>query len=296
MNKGILAGLSAFFLWGILPVYWKALKLVPSMEILCHRILWSLVFLMIVIHFRHQKSWYSTMKANPKHGLIYLASSFLISVNWFIYIWSVNAGYIVESSLGYFINPLVNVVLGVVFLRESLRRGQWVAVGLAAIGVIWMTWQYGQVPWIALTLAFSFGSYGLIRKMGPLHALNGLAIETTILLPPVLSYLVFLEVTGRGSFLNGNFSTIMLLLGAGLVTAIPLVLFATAVKLVQLSTVGIMQYLAPTLQLLVGVLIYHEDFSPARFQGFLIIWIALIIYSADSLVAHRSKRIYLKKV
>jgi len=289
MNRGVLAGIGAFVLWGILPIYWKEFSGISAMEILCHRIIWSFLLLQLILKYRGQDSWIKKLKSRPRTMLIYLGTAMLIGSNWYIYIWAVHSGYIVETSLGYFINPLVNVLLGVIFLHESLRRAQWVAVGIATFGVIWITLNYGEFPWIALVLAFSFGLYGLFRKTGPLHSMDGLTGETSFLLIPVISYLVYLEINGQSGFIHSGLKNSVLLIGSGLVTAVPLLLFAKAVRSIPLSTVGIIQYLAPSLQLMVGVLIYHETFDRTRLIGFSIIWVALLIYTMDSLQAHRQK-------
>jgi chloramphenicol-sensitive protein RarD len=236
---------------------------------------------------RRRWAWLKTAVHTPRTILLFIASATLLSVNWFVYIWGVNAGFIVETSLGYFINPLASVLMGVFFLGETLRRGQWVTIGLAASGVIYLTVQYGALPWIALTLATSFGLYGLIRKTAPLGSLEGLSLETALMFVPALGYLIYLEVAGTAAFGHVDGKTTLLLAFAGVATAVPLLLFAAGARLIKLATIGILQYIAPTIQFLIGVLIYHEPFSLDRLVGFSLIWLALIIYSGENIWFNR---------
>jgi chloramphenicol-sensitive protein RarD len=208
-------------------------------------------------------------------------------VNWLVYVWGVNAGFIVETSLGYFINPLISVLLGVLFLRERLRITQWIPVGLAAVGVIYLTVTYGRLPWIALSLAFSFGIYGLVKKLAPLGSLYGLTLETALVFPISLIYLGFVETTGAGAFLHQGLLTDILLIGTGVVTSIPLLMFASAARQIPLTMIGILQYIAPTLQFLIGVYLYHEPFDQSRLVGFSLVWLALIIFWAENYFASR---------
>jgi chloramphenicol-sensitive protein RarD len=219
----------------------------------------------------------------------YLAAAVLLSVNWFVYVWSVNAGFIVETSLGYFINPLVSVLLGVVFLRERLRRWQWVAVALATAGVLYLAWSYGAPPWIALTLAFTFGTYGLVKKVAPLGSLNGLTLETGMLALPAVLYLIYEDIMGRGAFLRGGPLSDGLMAGAGLVTMVPLLMFVSAARRIPLSLLGILQYMAPTLQLLIGVMVYGEAFTRTKAVGFGVVWASLVIFGIDGLIAARRR-------
>jgi chloramphenicol-sensitive protein RarD len=218
---------------------------------------------------------------------IYLIASLLIGINWLTYVWAVNAGHIVETSLGYFINPLLSVLLGLIVLRERLRPAQWLPVGIACIGVAYLTIQFGQLPWIALVLAFTFGFYGLVKKLAPLSSLHGLTLETGILLIPAVVYLVFVEWTGAGAFLHTGFLSDLLMIGAGLVTTIPLLMFASAAKQIPLTMIGVLQYLAPTIQFLIGVLVYKEEFDSSRLIGFSIVWLALIIFWLENYWASR---------
>ncbi|MBI5564707.1 MAG: EamA family transporter RarD [Chloroflexi bacterium] len=287
MNKGLWYGIGAYGLWGLFPIYWKWLHHVPAIELIAHRIIWSFVALVIVLALMRQWRSFRVEIAKPRVLRLYVLAAVLIGINWFVYVWAVNQGYIVETSLGYFINPLLNVLIGVIILREKLRPAQWVPIGLAAAGVLYLTLLYGSLPWIALTLAFSFGLYGLVKKLAPLSSLHGLTLETGVLLLPMAGYLIFAEVNGQGVFLHTDLVSNLLMLGAGPVTVIPLLLFASAVRRVPLSTMGILQYLAPTLQFLLGVLVYGEAFSSAQFVGFGLVWLALIVYTAENLWQRR---------
>jgi chloramphenicol-sensitive protein RarD len=284
VNKGILYGLAGYFLWGVFPIYWKLLQKVAPLEILFHRMLWSLVFVIIILAIKKQWSWLKIIKQQPKIIWIFVLTAALLSLNWFTYIWAVNNGFIVEASLGYFINPLLNVALGVIFLKERLRLGQTLAIVLAIAGVIYLTVNYGAFPKIALILAFCFAFYGLLRKTAPLGSLEGFSIETTIFAVPALTAIIYFETTQQGTFLHGDPLRTILLIFAGAVTAIPLLLFSAAARRVTLMALGILQYIAPTLQFLIGVLVYAEPFNRTRFIGFCIIWTALAIYTFESLL------------
>ncbi|MBN1149459.1 MAG: EamA family transporter RarD [Anaerolineales bacterium] len=290
MNRGILYAASAYLLWGFLPVYWKALQSVPATQILSHRIVWSMVFLAALIAWKRDWARLRQAIAAPKTLLAGFLAACLLAVNWLTYIWGVNAGFVVETSLGYFINPLVNVMLGVIFLRERLRPWQWLPVGLAAAGVAYLTLTYGSLPWIALTLAFTFGLYGLIKKLASLGALTGLALETGILFGPALLYLLYLGSQGVGAFSSQGAPIDALLAATGVVTAFPLLLFGMGARRIHLSTLGILQYIAPTCQLFLGVLVYGEPFTPARLVGFGLIWAALIFYSVEGYTVQRKSK------
>ncbi len=286
MNKGILNGVAAYALWGFFPIYWKLLQDVPAAQLLGHRIGWSFLLLMAIIFLRRQwEDFRSTL--NMRTFRVYLIAALLIGVNWLTYVWAVNAGFIVETSLGYFISPLLSVSMGVIFLRERLRTAQWIPIALAAIGVLYLTFAYGRLPWIALLLAFSFGFYGLTKKLAPLGSVFGLTLETGILFLPAVLYLTWTEVGGTGAFLHSGVGAGLLMIGAGLVTTVPLLLFASAAKQIPLSMIGILQYLAPTIQFLIGVLVYKEPFDQARLIGFGIVWLALIIFWVESYMANR---------
>jgi chloramphenicol-sensitive protein RarD len=283
MHAGMLYAALAYVLWGVFPVYFKALHEVPADEILVHRVLWSLAFVLVVLAWRRQWSWLGNAIRQPKVLAGFAASALILSSNWFIYIWAVNSGHVLDASLGYFINPLVNVTLGFVFLHERLRPAQWLAVALAACGVAWLTWQSGHLPWVALLLATTFGAYGLLRKTASLGPLEGLTLETLILFPLALCYLIMLIVTNHNSFLSVGASSQWLLAAAGPITAIPLLLFAAGARRIPMSMLGLMQYISPTLQLLLGVWLYKEPFGGARLAGFILIWTALLVYSLEGL-------------
>ncbi len=287
MKPGTLAALIAYILWGLLPVYWKAVEHVPAQEILSHRIVWSLVVTLGLLVLRRQWAWLKQAARQPKSLLPYGGAAALLTINWFVYIWANNNGHIVEASLGYFINPLVNVLLGVLFLRERMRAWQWVAVGLAFIGVSYLALNFGQAPWIALTLAFSFGFYGLIHKTGTLESVQGLNVETALMFLPAFGYLAYLASRGVGAFGQASVGATLLLGLAGFVTAIPLILFAYGARRVQLTTLGVLQYFAPTLQFLLGVVVYGESFTQARLIGFSLIWVALLLYTAEGIITQR---------
>ncbi len=289
MNKGILYAAGAYLLWGLLPLYWKALHNVPSSQIVAHRLVWSLVFVGLVLTARRNWGWLGKAIRQPRVLLIFALSGALLTVNWLVYIWGVNAGFIVETSLGYFINPLVNVLLGYVFLKERLRPLQWGALAVALAGVLYLTFSYGAFPWIALTLAFSFGFYGLIRKTAALNSAEGLFVETAVLFLPALGFLLFHELRGTGVLGHVDATTTLLLIGAGAATSIPLILFAAGARRVTLTSLGLLQYIAPTMQFLIGVLIYGEPFGMGRVVGFGLIWLALVLYTAESLIARRRR-------
>ncbi|NOY99276.1 MAG: EamA family transporter RarD [Chloroflexi bacterium] len=288
MSKGIWYAIGAYVTWGLFPVYWKLLKRVPAVQLIGHRIGWS--FLMLFAAILLTKRWQAFRSAalTPRVLRIYVVEAALIGSNWLIYVWAVNSGFIVETSLGYFINPLLSVLLGVIFLHERLRPMQWLPIGLAAAGVLYLTISYGSLPWIALTLAFTFGIYGLIKKTASLGAFYGLTLETGILFLPALAYLIFSEVTGQGVFLHGGVASDVLLVGAGLVTTVPLLMFASAARSIPLSLVGILQYIAPTLQFLLGVLVYKEPFTHDQVIGFGMVWVALIIFGVEGWVSSRA--------
>jgi len=287
MNKGILNGLAAYAMWGFFPIYWKYLHNVPALQVIGHRIGWSFILLTIFIVLSRQWNDFRSAALHPKVIGIYAIASVLLSINWLVYVWGVNAGFIVETSLGYFINPLLSVSLGVLFLRERLRPAQWIPVGIAALGVIYLTAIYGRLPWIALSLAFSFGFYGLVKKLAPLGSLYGLTLETGIVFPIALVYLLVVEFSGTGSFFHADALTNTLLIGAGVVTTIPLLMFASAARQIPLSVVGLLQYIAPTLQFLIGVFLYKEPFDRAHFIGFAIVWVALIIFWVENYLSRR---------
>ncbi len=284
----VYAGL-AFFCWGLFPLYFHTIKDVPSMEILVHRVLWCMLFLIAVLTFRRQWGWLASMRERPKVVGSFVLSSIFLSGNWFVYIWAVNNDHVLDASLGYFINPLVNVMLGYLLLKERLRAMQWAAIALAACGVLWLAILAGHVPWIALILAFSFGLYGLMRKTAALGALEGLAFETIMLLPMAVAYMTWLAMHGESVFINTTAdSTRWLLIAAGPITAIPLLLFAAGARRISLSLLGVLQYVAPTMVFITGVWLFDEPFSQQRLIGFILIWSALVVYAGEGLWRQRA--------
>ncbi|MGZ8293837.1 MAG: EamA family transporter RarD [Telluria sp.] len=284
MRTGVLSAALAFLCWGLFPLYFHALNDVPPAQIMVHRVVWSLLFLMIVLTARRQWKWVGPLMRQPKVVASFAVSALLLSGNWLLYIWAVNNGHVIESSLGYFINPLVNVMLGYLVLKERLRRGQWAAIALAAAGVAWLAWDAGRMPWIALVLAASFGLHGLMRKTAALGALEGLSFETMLLFPFALGYVVWLTMNGDNAFINtASSSTRWLLVAAGPITAIPLLLFAAGARKIPLSVLGLLQYIGPTIQFALGIFLFHEAFTSGKLVGFLMIWSALALYAAEGL-------------
>ena len=292
MQLGLLCAATAYVLWGIFPLYFKLLAGVPALEILMHRMLWSLGFLALVLSARGQWRWLGNVLHQPRLLAGFTASALLLAGNWFLYIWSVNHDRVIDASLGYFITPLVNVMLGYLVLGERLRHMQWAAILLAAAGVIWLALQGGHPPWIGLALAATFGTYGLLRKTARLGPLEGLSLETLLLCPLALGYLGWLTWSGQNTFAAVPVSTRWLLVAAGPITAIPLLLFAAGARRIPLATLGLLQYIGPTITLLLGVLLFHETFGGARLAGFAVIWSALVLYSVDGLwLAWRQREI-----
>jgi chloramphenicol-sensitive protein RarD len=289
MNRhGVLSAVGAYTLWGILPVYWRSIQTVPAFEVLCHRTVWSFAFVALLLTWRGQWAWLRQAGKRPATLMLFLGSACVLALNWFIYIWAVNAGHILDASLGYFINPLISVLLGLLFLGERLRLWQWAAIGIAGCGVVFLTWGYRAFPWIALSLAVTFGFYGLLRKIAPLGALEGLWLEMAVLFLPALAALLYLERLGAASFWRAGTRTSILLGLTGVVTAVPLVWFAYGARRVTLATVGILQYIAPTLQFALGVWVYGESFTRTRMVGFGAIWIALLMYSLEGVLHRRT--------
>jgi len=287
MKNGMLAALGAYTCWGLLPAYWKAIEHVPAPEILSHRVVWSLIVVLVLLTVQRRWDWLRTAFRKPVILVPFVGTAALLTINWLTYIWANNNGHIVETSLGYFINPLVNVLLGVIFLRERMRPWQWAAVGLAFAGVAYLTISFGRLPWIALTLALSFGFYGLIRKTASLESVQGLTVETGLMFLPAVAFLALIGAKGSGSFIQAGPLTTALLALAGIVTAIPLIMFAYGARHVQLTTLGVLQYVAPTLQFLLGVVVYGESFTQARLIGFSLIWTALAVYSVEGYLTHK---------
>jgi chloramphenicol-sensitive protein RarD len=287
-TTGLWIAAASFVAWGLMPLYWHLLKAVPSLQIVLHRIAWSAVFVCGWLILRQGSSWLRGVLAQPRLAAMLAASGMLIAFNWGLYIWAVNAGHVVETSLGYFINPLLNVVIGVLFLRERLSLPQWLSVGIAATGVLWLTFNYGSFPWIALALAGSFALYGVIRKLAAVDSVVGMGVESAYLFLPALAWLLWNESHGAGGFGAGYGVWLSaLLVASGVLTALPLVGFSFAVRRIPLSTVGLMQYIAPTLQFLIGVFAFHEPFDRDRAIGFVFIWVALAIFASDGLLRAR---------
>jgi chloramphenicol-sensitive protein RarD len=289
---GLLAAIAAFTIWGVLPLYMKPLHALPALEIMAHRIVWSCLLVFAWLAWRGDVGAVRTALANPGTRYRLMVTAVLISINWLIYVWSIAHGHVIDASLGYFINPLLNVVLGVLVLGERLNTMQKFAVGLATAGVLYLAIVAGRPPWIALVLAASFGGYGLIRKVVKVEAVPGLATETLLLTPFALTFLLWMETQGTGAFGHDAPHINVLLLGSGLVTALPLALFAYGARLIPLSTVGLVQYIGPTLQFLLGVVVFKEAFSVERGIGFVFIWTALAVYAGDGLWRSRKQMPY----
>ncbi len=286
-SLGLFFGIGAYVFWGLFPLYWPLLKPANPLEIVSHRAVWTLVFCVIVLSLLRQlKSTFAVMK-NPKKMAGLFATTILISINWLTYIWATNNGHVVEAALGYYINPLIIIAFGVLLLREKMRPMQWIAVGIAAIGVTILTIDYGRLPWVAISLALSWGTYGLIKKKLDLGALEGLTIETLISLLPYGFYLFYIANQGTGQFGNGIGLTI-LLISAGAMTAIPLLLFNGSTTRLPYSTIGLLQYITPTIQFSIGVWINHEEMPTARWAGFVVIWLALAALGTDLVRSSRA--------
>jgi chloramphenicol-sensitive protein RarD len=290
-GRGLAGASGAFLIWGLLPLYLKLLQSVPALQVTSHRLIWGCLFAIGWLALRNELGQVKAALANPKVRWRLCLSAALISVNWVVYVWGVANDRVVETSLGYFINPLVNVLLGVVVLSERLNRAQWTAVAFAAAGVSYLTWTAGHLPWISLALAISFGLYGLVRKVVHVESTAGLAAETLLVLPLGIAYLIWCEMAGAGAFGHAGLGMDMLLILGGPITAIPLVLFAYGARRIPYSTIGLLQYMAPTIQLLLAVYVYHEPFSGARAVGFALIWTALLIYAADGLWRSRKAEV-----
>ncbi|MDB5968853.1 MAG: Chloramphenicol-sensitive protein RarD [Hydrocarboniphaga sp.] len=289
-RRGLFSAIGAFAMWGLLPLYLKMLHQAPVFQIMTHRVAWCCLFVFGWLGVRGELHQVRRALSDAGTRTRLFASALLITINWLTYVWAVGTGHVVESSLGYFINPLVSVLLGVFFLGERLNRQQWTAVGFAALGVAWLTWQVGRPPWIALVLALSFGLYGFVRKKVVVDAVAGLGVETVMILPFALAWLVFEYVRGTSVFGHYGLQLDLLLIASGLVTAVPLVLFAFGVRRVQLSTIGLLQYFAPSLQLLTALLVFKEPFTQVQAIGFSLIWLGLVIFAIDGLWRGRTPR------
>jgi chloramphenicol-sensitive protein RarD len=282
-RRGVLSGLGAYALWGLFPLYFPLLEPATGLEIVAHRVLWSLVFVGLLLFALRRWSHVRAAVADRRTLLVLAGAAVLIAGNWLVFVYGVNSGHVVETSLGYFINPLVSVLLGVVGFSERLRPLQWTAVGIAAVAVAVLTVDYGRPPWIALTLALSFGLYGLMKKLVKVEAAPGLFVETALVAVPAIVVLAVLHGSGSGTFGQVSPAHSLLLASSGAATAIPLLLFAAAARRIPLSTVGLLQYLTPLMQLSIGVFVYDEPMPPARLAGFAIVWLALAVFTADML-------------
>ncbi|MFX3617098.1 MAG: EamA family transporter RarD [Sporolactobacillus sp.] len=285
-RKGSFYAVAAYLMWGLFPLYWIPLQKIASFEILSHRIVWSFVFMTVLLLVEHKFSQFlaalHTFLASPKQFLLIVLASFLISINWFIYIWAVTHGHVVESSMGYYINPLVSILLAILFLKEKLTRWQILAVILAAAGVLVQTVGFGRFPIIALALAFSFGFYGLTKKLIPMDATLELTFETLCILPIALYYLIHLQISGTAAFASGSMAIDLLLIGTGIVTAVPLLFFAEAAQRISLTMIGFFQYITPTISLIIGITVYKEIFNWIQLISFSFIWLGLIVFSLSS--------------
>jgi chloramphenicol-sensitive protein RarD len=289
-RRGAFFGAAAFLIWGLFPLYWPLLKPAGAAEILANRVVWSGLFVVAVIAAVGRTKRLRAVLVNRRARLILAAAAILIAFNWGTYIWGVNNGHVVETSLGYFINPLFTVLLGVSVLGERLRRWQWVALGLAFVAVAELTIEYGRPPWIALILTFSFGTYGLAKKKANVGALEGLAVETAVLAPIAVAFLAVLAARGGSHFGGYGIGHALLLIGTGVVTALPLILFGGSATRVPLTTLGLLQYIAPIAQFVLGLLVFHESMSTARWAGFILVWIALSILTGES-ISHRRQEL-----
>jgi chloramphenicol-sensitive protein RarD len=284
---GTVAGIAAYSLWGVFPLVFHLLRSVGPGEILIHRIVWSFVVVVGLLVVRRERHWFRQVRSRPGALPRLTVAAVLIATNWLVYIWAVNNDHVIEAALGYYVNPLISVALGVAVLGERLRRQQFVALGFGAAAVAVLAVAYGRVPWIALVLACSFGGYGFLKKAVPVGAVTSLAVETLFLLPPAVAGLVVLEITGEAAFLRGSAGRDVLLVSLGVVTAVPLVLFGTAARRIPLSLLGLLQYLTPTLQLLCGVVVFHEPMPAERLIGFVLVWVALAVLAVDALGTRR---------
>lgn len=281
MSPGIAYATAAYTAWGLFPLYFRQLAQVSALEVIAHRTLWSMLFVALVLLVRRQWAWLAPLLRQPRLLAVSALSALLLSANWLLYVWAVNNGHVLDASLGYFILPLINVALGYAVLGERPRRGQWAAVAVAACGVLWLALQAGRLPWIGLAIALTFGGYGLLRKTAPLGALEGLALETTLLTPLALALLAWWAGQGTAAWPQAGAADWLWLLAAGPITAVPLLLFAAGARRVPLATLGLLQYISPSLQFLLGVALMGESVQPARLLGFALIWTALALFALE---------------
>lgn len=287
MRTGLVAGITAYTLWGFFPLYFPLLEPAGALEILAHRIVWSLAVSLVLVAVTRAWGKVGAVLRSPRLMWLLVASAALISVNWGVYIWAVNSGHVVEAALGYFINPLVSVLLGVLLLRERMRPLQWAAFGIAFVAVAVLTVAYGALPWVSLVLAFSFGAYGLCKKVAGVDSIPSMTVETGLTFPFAVAYLVFLQAQGTLVFGHSSVANTVLLLGCGVITVVPLLLFNSSALRVPLSIVGLLQYITPVLQFCVGVFIFGEQMPPQRWAGFVIVWLALAVFTYDAVRASR---------
>ncbi|WP_410499372.1 EamA family transporter RarD [Chitinibacter sp. S2-10] len=284
MNSGLVCATLAYLIWGLFPLYFRVIQYLPPLEIVLHRMVWALLFLLGVLAWRKQWQWIRQLNRRLIIGFTF--SALLLSINWLVYIWAANSGRVVDASLGYFINPLVNVLLGVVILKERLRGIQWLCIGIAAAGVLWLTFAAGHLPWVALTLAFSFGIYGVLRKIATLGALEGLTLETALLFPLAL----LLMSIGENHFTNAPAGIQLITILAGPITAIPLLLFAFAARKISMTQLGLLQYITPSMQLILAIWLWHEPFGTHKMIGFGLIWLALILFTSESVLRQHKRQ------
>ena len=291
-RRGFIVGAAAYAMWGVFPLYWTLLRPAGAIEILAHRVFWSLAVMAVLVLVLRRVSQFKKILTTPRTRMFIMVAAVVIAVNWGAFIWGVNNGHVVETSLGYFINPLVTVMMGVVLLGERLRRLQWVAMGIATVAVLGLTIEYGRPPWVALVLAFSFGTYGLAKKKANAGAVESLALETLLLAPIALGYLLFLGSQGTSTFGNAGTGHAVLLVSTGIVTAIPLICFGAAATRVSMTTLGLLQYLAPTIQFVLGLVVFQEPMTAMRWAGFILVWVALAIFTFE-LVNYRRRQLRL---
>ncbi|MSU48910.1 MAG: EamA family transporter RarD [Opitutus sp.] len=285
-----MAATTCYFLWGLVPLYWKQLAQVEPLELIAHRHVWSLALLLVVVGAQGRFGDVIAAFRAPRALRTNLLSALLLTGNWLVYVWGVNSGHVIETSLGYFLVPLVNIAAGRFVLHEHLRRAQWIAIAVAATGVALMIVQHGRPPWIALVVAATWGGYSLMRKQSRLGSITGLTVETLLLVPFAIGFLAWRQHTGEGALGQVDLRTHVLILSSGVITAIPLVLFAYGARRIRLSTLGLLQYLAPSVHLVLGIWVYHEEFSRSRVLSFAFIWAALALYTADNVIAQRRTR------
>ncbi|MFI5426712.1 EamA family transporter RarD [Aeromicrobium sp. UC242_57] len=286
-RRGVAFGIGAYLCWGFFPLYWPLLEPASPLEVLAHRVVWSMLLVMVLITAMGKWPQMRAIAGNPRLMLTLAAASVVVAVNWGSFIYGVTNGHVIETSLGYFINPLVTVLLAVFVLKEQLRPAQWCAIGIGTAAVVVLTVDYGRLPWVALIVAFSFAAYGFFKKKADLGAFEGLGMETAILFPLALTFLVVLQLRGELTFGHEGAGNASLLIGTGVVTAIPLLLFSAAATRLSLTTLGILQYLGPVIQFIAGLTFFGEDMTQARWFGFVLVWLALVVFTVDALVGHR---------